>query len=144
MPGRVESLSEFFVAMAELIELIEQCSRVLYRVGFRENLGTVMPPAAAHLREFATNEWVLQPDAYPGMLEAGLYGDQLRVKLESFNYERQALHSEAGAENLYKALDVGNVILRSAAGAIPGLGSFVEELVDFLLKELRKRFRWRR
>jgi hypothetical protein len=76
---------------------------------------------------------------------AGLSGNQLELKLESFQVALSAFEFTAGEEHLRDALDKGGTILRSLAGAIPGFGSFAEELVEFLLKELRKRFRiWRR
>ncbi|HEY4777872.1 MAG TPA: hypothetical protein VIH56_09435 [Candidatus Acidoferrales bacterium] len=76
---------------------------------------------------------------------AGLVGPQLKLKLESFESALVAFEAEAGENRLREVLDVGGTILGSLAGAIPGFGSFAQELVEFILKEFKKRWRiWRK
>ena len=125
--------------MADLLKLIERCREVLYRAGFRDNLPSAIEEAVPRLLELATNDYVRNPEGHRETLEAaGLYGPQLELKLESFESALTVFVSEAGENRLREALDKGKTILSSLAGAIPGFGSFAQELVEFLLKELRK------
>jgi len=79
------------------------------------------------------------------MRAAGLVGPQLALKLGSFESALVAFQQEAREDDLRDALDASATILGSLAGAIPGFGSFAQELVEFLLKELKKRLKfWRR
>ena len=77
------------------------------------------------------------------MVDAGLAGAQLEMKLESFEDALKAFEEEGNIESLKETLDVGGIILKSISGAIPGFGSFAQELIDIVLKELKRRF-WRR
>jgi hypothetical protein len=86
----------------------------------------------------------LENEYYEGMKAAGLVeGSQLRLKLESFQSVLVAFQAEGGEERLEEALDAGETILKGLAGAIPIFGSSAEELIEFILQELRKRW-WRR
>jgi len=76
------------------------------------------------------------------MERAGLVGSQLDLKLESFETALVAFENEAGEERLRDVLDVSETILQSLTGGIPVFGSFAQELVAFILKELKKRFWW--
>ena len=76
---------------------------------------------------------------------AGLTGRQLILKLASFESSYAELEHSGGTGNLEQTLDKGGVILGSLAGAIPGFGSFAQELIDFILKEIKKRAKfWRK
>ena len=143
MPERVKDLSAFLEEMAQLLRLVAQCQQVLFRAGFRSNLPTSIDEAVGRLRSFADHSYISNPEGHEEMRNAGLYGAQLNMKLESFESSLVVFDSEAGQDKLEQALDKGGAILGSLAGAIPGFGSFAQELVDFLLKELRRRF-WRR
>jgi hypothetical protein len=80
------------------------------------------------------------------MVAAGLAGRQLELKLESFEADVVAFEAEGGEDLLADALAKASTILRSIGGAIPGIGSFADELIDFILKELKRKWRrvWRR
>ncbi|MDZ7685429.1 MAG: hypothetical protein U5O39_10880 [Gammaproteobacteria bacterium] len=91
--------------------------------------------------QYMQHEYILNPEQYPEMQEAGLVGQQLQTKLESFEFSLSQFAEDGGVENLEDALDKGRTILNSLAGAVPGFGSFAQELVDFILKELKRRFR---
>jgi hypothetical protein len=143
MPERVKDLSAFLEEIIRLLYLINQCRDVLFRAGFRQSLGQSVEEAVGRLRTLAENPRIRNPEEYEEMHAAGLRGAQLNMKLESFEAALVVFDSEAGQDKLEDALDKGAAILGSLAGAIPGFGSFAQELVDFLLKELRRRF-WRR
>lgn len=143
MPERVKDLSAFLREMTELLDLIAQCRPVLFRAGFREHLPNSVREVTVRLREFSKHPYVRNPEEYEEMRIAGLSGPQLNLKLESFETDLVVFEAEAGQDKLEGVLDKGSVLLGSLAGAIPGFGSFAQELVDFLLKELKRRF-WRR
>lgn len=145
MPERVKDLRSFLMEMAKLLKLISRCHDVLFRLPFRENLAPAIDDAVRRLEELAqTDRYVRDPAKFREMEAAGLSRSQLQLKLQSFESALNAFESEAGAPRLHDALDAGGTILGSLAGAIPGFGTFAQELVEFLLKELRKRLRiWR-
>jgi len=70
----------------------------------------------------------------------------LELKLESFEAALAAFEEEGGENLLADAMDKSGTILSSLGGAIPVVGSFAQELIDFILKELRPKWRrfWRR
>ena len=144
MPERVENLNKFLIELARLLELISRSRDVLFRAPFRANLGEAIGGVIRRLEELAENDYVRNPGDHKEMLAAGLAGPQLELKLESFESALVAFEAEAGAVRLVEVLDPAETILKSLAGAIPGFGSFAEELIEFILKELRKRLRiWR-
>jgi hypothetical protein len=59
--------------------------------------------------------------------------------LESFEVSFLKYQDSEDIEDLKEALDKGSVILSSLGGAIPGIGTFAQEFIDFLLKEIKKR-----
>ena len=145
MPDRVKDLPTFLKEIANLLELISRCRDVLFRAPFRRTLPPAIDEAVSRLRELVEDKYIRNPSEYREMQIAGLSGNQLELKLESFQVALSAFEFTAGEEHLQDALDKAGTILGSLAGAIPGFGSFAQELVEFLLKELRKRFRiWRR
>lgn len=73
------------------------------------------------------------------MAEAGLTGNQLDLTLESFEYSYIVFHEEGGLENLILVLDKGRMLLNSIAMAVPGFGTFAQELIEFIIKELKQR-----
>ena len=65
------------------------------------------------------------------------------ARLPDLANKLKAFQEEGNIQSLKETLDAGGTILSSIAGAIPGFGSFAQELVDFILKELKRAF-WRR
>ena len=145
MPERIKDLPSFLEEMARLLDLISKCRDVLFRHDFRRNLSqAIEKEVVPELRRFREHEYIRQPEKHDEMISAGMVGAQLNLKLESFESSLAAFESEAGEYRLKEALDTGQTILASLAGAVPGFGSFAQELVEFILKELRKRLRiWR-
>ncbi len=142
MPERVYSLSLFLYEITRLLRLISRCSPVLFRREFRDALESPIEETIKRLEEFLDHEFVRNPDEFEDMRNAGLTGPQLDFKLDSFESALNAFDEEGGQDRLEETLDKGSTILRSVAGAIPGFGSFANELLDFLLIELKKRFRF--
>lgn len=135
----VADLPSFLRAMADLLETIERGKEVLFRESFRNELSPVISDTNSRLRELASDENVINPSASNSMHAAGLSGSHLALKLKSFQSALQSFRDTAREDQLEEALGKGSTILGSLAGAIPGFGSFAQELVDFLLKELKRR-----
>lgn len=142
MPEKIETISDFLLATTELLRIIERSSAILFRLEFRENYGKSLEEALPLLEEFTDHDYVRYPDEYDEMRASGLAGAQLVLKLESFENSFIEFQKEGGLENLELALDKGSTLLNSLAGAIPGFGSFAQELVAFIIKELKKRFKF--
>ena len=124
--------------IALLLE-VDRCGLLLFGISFRENYKESLEEVVSDLSQKKDHEYFKYPDEFPNMKAAGLTGRQLILKLESFESSLMELEVRGGTENLEQALDKGGIILGSLAGAIPGFGSFAQELVDFILKEIKKR-----
>ncbi len=140
MPNRIENLRDFLEAVSKLLELVSVCRELLFRKEFRDNIHEAIAEVNKRLEGFLNHERILYPQSFREEIEpAGLVDGQLKFKLESFGSALADFESEGGQDNLEQVLDKGGILLGSLANAIPGFGSFAQELVDFLLKELRKR-----
>lgn len=139
MPIEVSTLPQFLLAMADLLELVGRCQEVLFRKSFREDLLPAIEDTVLMLRERTELPEVRYPEDFEPMRLAGLQGAQLSFKLSSFEYSLNAFNDTANDEDLDDALTKGGILLGSLAGAIPYFGSSAQELVDFILKEIRKR-----
>jgi predicted transcriptional regulator len=137
----IRNLSQFLSAMVDLLRIVDSSKYVLFRVRFRDNISESITESADMLTELAEHGFIRHPEESEDMTRAGLNGSQLVTKLESFEFSFNEFDEKGGIHNLEDALDKGGTILSSLAGAIPGFGSFAQELVDFILKELKRRFR---
>jgi hypothetical protein len=137
MPKRVPDLRAFRDEMIRLLQIVSNSREVLFRLGFRQNIQAAIEEAIAHMTDHLNDE-SLHEAKEENVRNAGLVGNQLELKLESFESALVYFEYEGGQARLEEVLDKGKIILGSLAGAIPGFGSLVQELVEFLLKELRK------
>jgi len=145
MPELATDLRSFLVLVADHLEVAGRCSEVLYRRRFRLYVPDAVREAADQLRRLAeTSEQVRYPERFESMAIAGLHGHQLQLKLESFDAAVMQFQAEGGVDELEDVFDTAAPILSSLIGAIPGFGSLGKELLDYLLKELRKSFRPRK
>ncbi|TCV86663.1 hypothetical protein [Sulfurirhabdus autotrophica] len=141
----IETLSAFLASMIELLQVIEQSSPILFRSQFQINYRNSLEEALPMLESLIGETCIQYPDECPEMSQSGLNGNQLKLKLESFENSYLELKQGGGLDNLEQVLDKGSTILNSLAGAIPGFGSFAQELIDFIIKELKRRFKiWKR
>jgi hypothetical protein len=130
--------------MADMFEMLDRCQDVLFGASFRRNLSPALEDAVNRLRQLSELPQIRYPEQSESMYLAGLQDIHLTLKLSSFESSLNSFMDTAREDKLEDALDKGGTILGSLAGAIPGFGSFAQELVDFLLKELRKRLFGRR
>lgn len=137
----INNLSDFLRAMISLLKTIDRSSPVLFRRTFRQNYSDALPGVETRLRQFIEHRFITAPELATQMTDAGLTGIQLQIKLESFQFSLNKFEEEGGIDNLDDVLGKGGTLLSSLAGAIPGFGSFAQELVEFLLKELKGRFK---
>lgn len=135
----------FIDQIIELLAEVDRGSLLLFGINFRKNLRVTTEEVYVLLNQNKEHEHLLHPGEFPEMKTAGLTGAQLSLKLESFESSLLELEFNGGIDNLEQSLDKGRVILGSLAGAVPGFGSFAQELIDFILKEMKKRAKvWRR
>lgn len=141
MAKEIKDLKTFLTEFDSLLEVVEQCGPILFRKAFRKNLKKVLPDVRKQLKTKIGNSYLENNES---MKKAGLSGDQLQLKLESFSCSLNDFEESGSEDDLKDALDKGGTLLNSLAGTIPGFGSFAQELIDFILKELKKRFRFGR
>jgi len=134
-----KDLSSFLDDFISLIYTVKQCSPVLFRQEFRRNLDKSVKGAASQLDDF--KEQIPKTDVSE-MDKAGLTGDQLEIKLESFNVSLYQFNKQGGVAILERVLGIGGIVLKSLSGAIPVVGSLAQELVDVILQELKKRLKF--
>jgi len=144
MPTEIRTLPDFLREMADILEMLDRCQDVLFRASFRRNLSPALEDAANRLRQLSELSEIRYPEESESMYLAGLRDNHLTLKLSSFESSLQSFRETAREDKLEDVLGKGGTILGSLAGAIPGFGSFAQELIDFLLKELRKRLLGRR
>ena len=70
---------------------------------------------------------------------AGLVGAQRDLKLKSFEVGYNAYRSKGSIRRLIEALKKGKIIISSLGGAVPFVGSFIQEIADFLLRQLERK-----
>jgi len=141
----VKNLTDFINRVISILEITDKSGDILFRKTFRENLSKSLKEAIPRLKELSVNKTVQNPyKASERMIAAGLTGFQLELKLESFQYSLVELFYEGGIENLEVVLAKSETILNSLAGAIPGFGSFAQELIGFIIQELRRKLRFKK
>ena len=148
MPREIITIIDLIEELEDLLRITQRCAPVLFEEHFR---AVALPAIDEALEEFPRlrdADQLRNADEYGEMRNAGLTGRQLEMKLKSFEASARDFEVHGTKEHLEDVLDKGSVVLGSLAGAIPGIGSFAQELVDYLLKELRKKWRitwpWKR
>ena len=139
MPEKIKNLGDFLMAIIGLLKLIEKSGLLLFRSNFRTNYSHSLEEVLPRLEKLKEHDHIQFPTDFEAMIESGLTGNQLDLKLESFEYSYIEFHEEGGLENLVLVLDKGRILLNSIAGAAPGFGSFAQELIEFIIKELKQR-----
>ncbi|MDV6345258.1 hypothetical protein [Nitrosomonas sp. Is37] len=139
MPEKIENLEEFLMAIIWLLKIIEKSSPLLFRSNFRTNYSHSLEEALPRLDKLKRDDHIQFPTDFEAMSESGLTGNQLDLKLESFEYSYIEFHEEGGLENLIVVLEKGQFLLNNITSAVPGFGSFAQELIDFIIKELKQR-----
>ncbi|SDY45364.1 hypothetical protein [Nitrosomonas sp. Nm33] len=139
MPEKIENLEEFLMAIIWLLKIIEKSSSLLFRSNFRTNYSHSLEEVLPRLDKLKRDDHIQFPTDFEAMSESGLTGNQLDLKLESFEYSYIEFHEEGGLENLIVVLEKGQFLLNNITSAVPGFGSFAQELIDFIIKELKQR-----
>jgi hypothetical protein len=143
VPERIRDIKEFIRAIIYLFDKVSRLDKRMFRDVFYHNMISTLEDSAPRLYALLESPYISNPEEFPEIFEeiqsAGLYGIQLELKLESFEVSFLKYQDSEDIEDLKEALDKGSVILSSLGGAIPGIGSFAQEFIDFLLKEIKKR-----
>ncbi len=139
----INNLHDFIRRVMELLKIIDAASPVLFRQEFRNNYHISHSKVCDLLEERAGGDFIKDPESddefKDRMVKAGLIGDQLKLKLESFSHSLNEFEQDGGINKLKQVLKKAKTILTSLAGAIPNFGSFAQEFLDFILRELEKR-----
>jgi hypothetical protein len=140
MAKNITTLTRFVREVVELLQTVSQCGPVLFRRKFRTDFNRALSEALEGLNAGRTSpEFEVNEDDNGTLVRAGLTGAQLRMKLNSFSHTLAEFEKDGSGRSLDLSLAKSSIILGSMAGAIPGFGSFLQELVEFVLKELHRK-----
>jgi len=135
-------LPEFLESVREVLQLIDKCQEVLFRRRFRQNLSPAIQDAMDLLNHRI--RLIRAGRMSGGLGAAGLEGPQLQLKMDAYSTQLEEYRVTAHPRNLKGLLDTAATIAKSIAGAIPAFGSFLSELLDFILQEFKDSWKlWR-
>jgi hypothetical protein len=135
------SLSEPLDEYLELLEVVDRCRELLFEESVRELISRAIGEATTRLDD-ARRDLVGEVETEK-LKAAGLTDAQLDFKLFSLKKSYEDFKKMGGLRRLVEALKKGGVLLGSILGAIPVGGSFAQELLDFILKEMVDRLQGR-
>ena len=145
MPEQVKNVNEFVPQFKYLFTVVERCSPVLFRKEFRDKLPVAIYNDVYDRLDVVSANWKKMSDNPDESLKtdirlAGLSSPQVDFKMESFSYSLLAFDTTGLKVHLVDALEKGGFILKSIVGLFPEIGSSLQEFLDFILKEFKKRF----
>lgn len=138
MSVTVESLHDVFAHTGSLIEDVCQARNIFFEEELRHQLDQAYKEFLDQFREILERIPSLETSEDPDLRDAGLVGAQRDLKLKSFEVSYNAYRSKGSIRRLIEALKKGKTIIGSLAGLVPFVGSFIQEFVDFLLRELER------
>lgn len=140
MGKKITSLLEFLNDLKKLLRIVVDCSPLMFRKNVRRKVKSAGNEVIKRLNEkmdkMENSLSASEMENYE-LENAGLTGAQGKLKFEIYSELSEKFDEEGNIEDLEGALEVGSIVMKSAAGALPGFGSFVQEFIDVVL-HLRK------
>lgn len=141
---QVTTLSEFTDATAQLLMWVADAAPLLFDARFRQNLRPAVAEVVAHLDGLGQYQpWDELDDEQRRL--AGLDEAQLTLKLQAFERRYLTVVEAGGLPETADALELSSILLKSLVGALPAVGSLAQELIDFIIDEMKRNWRhwWR-
>ena len=135
---KVENLQSAFEYTGNLIGDVYQARNIFFEEEIRDHLEKAYEEFLRQFREILGEIPRLEESRDFNLGAAGLVGAQRALKLKSFEVSYNSYRSRGSLRRLIEALKKGKIIISSLGGAVPVIGSFVQELVDFLLRQLEQ------
>ena len=138
MDATVDDLHGAFMHTGNLIADVYQARNIFFEEELRGQLEKAYKEFEERFLEIL--ERIGSPEVLQeyDLISAGLDGAQRDLKLKSFEVSYNAYRSNGSIRRLIEALKKGKIIISSLGGVVPFIGSFVQEFVEFLLRQLER------
>lgn len=136
MAKKIPNIIDFLKDIKKMLQVVVDCSPILFEKEYRGNVKTAGSQVIKRLNEKIRRleGSISTHNKYDDQLDnAGLTGAQGKLKLNLYSYISAKFNEKGNIWDLENALEVGNIVLKSIAGAIPAIGSFAQELIDVIL-----------
>ena len=142
----INNFSELFKQCHKALGVAQQSADILFPKEFRELFTKAV---ASHIETFkgAPTDIILEidnlvlnehPNKYATDLNrAGLSGAQKAYKFKEFEAAVNDFNNFGGINYLFELFKKGAIIVKSLVGTIPGIGSSLQELIDFVIERLK-------
>lgn len=142
----IDNFRELFDQCHKALEVVGQSVDIFFPIEFRE---LFTQSVASHIENFRGEpaEIVIEIDnfilnEYPNkyardLNRAGLSGVQKAYKFKEFELAVNNFNTFGGINYLLGLLTKGVIIVKSLVGAIPAIGSSLQELIDFVIERLK-------
>lgn len=142
----INNFSELFNQCHKALGVVGQSVDILFPIEFRE---LFTKSVASHIENFRGEpaEIIIEIDnfilnEYPNkyardLNRAGLSGVQKAYKFKEFELAVNNFNTFGGINYLLGLFTKGVIIVKSLVGAIPGIGSSLQELIDFVIERLK-------
>jgi hypothetical protein len=134
--GQIENLHDVFRYTGDLIKDVYDARNIFFEEKLRKELYDAYQEFQDQFNEVLKGIEGIEKEL--DLRAAGLAGAQKNLKLKSFELSYNAYRSEGRVRRLIEALKKGKTIISSLAGLVPKVGSFIQEFVDFVLRQLER------
>lgn len=139
MEVTMERLAEAYKYTGELIDDVYQARNIFFEEELRRELEEAYREFKARFFEILDRIWEIDESQDEYLVSAGLVGAQKTLKLKSFAVSYNAYRTQGSVRRLVETLKKAKTILASLGGAVPFVGSFIQELIEFLLGQLERK-----
>lgn len=149
---RLESLEQFVELVFESLKIASQCKMLIFPSSVREEFSFAVEEKYIRGEEKQRILQFLQhgtmsdrlstfdgesPTFEQRLYAAGLTGPELNYKLAEISETANVFYEKGGALNFSALLKKALILLKSLIGAIPGIGSALQELMDFIEQRVK-------
>lgn len=135
---KLESLEQFVGLLFESLGVANSCKMLLFPASVREEFSINFEEKYSHNEEKTRILNFLTTNDYYGELElAGLQGTELTYKLAEISDSALSFYTNGGVANFSRLLKKSLILLKSLIGAIPAIGSALQELIDFIEQRVK-------
>lgn len=145
---KLESLNQFIDLLYETIDIAHDCRMLLFpasvrsqfSMAFKENYETKIEKSTlekARIKERIDVFGKEEGYSGPKFKLAGLTGPDLTYKLAEISESANKFYTDGGVTNFSNLLKKALILLKSLIGAIPAIGSALQELIDFIEQRVK-------
>ena len=139
MQTQIKTLDQVVFYAGELITDVYSARNIFFSEDLRTILKEVYEEFSKQINTVERQLKNSQNSNKSDLEKAGLVGAQRKFKLKSFEISFNSYRKDGKIKRLIEALKKAKTLISSIGGAIPAVGSFIQELIDFILRELEKK-----